>query len=310
MPMGGSFTSVLDDVRFGPGCDGRPAVAALREATLDHRLSIVLNLFGVYYNHVDDLFGTGRLTGVLGPWRPGEPELFATGRRLDSGTLPNRIPVGRAVAVVHRESAQVVVDLGNAYPIADPAGIPAPLPAPVEGLEVGVLGGEDVRAGALLAPAAVTVIGPVPIADLPARAGIVVLPLVPAALAAVEQRPLALLGHRSDGQYLVVSREVANGRYVRADRFVHRVDAPGTTTAVLHVRDRGRPVRDAPVFLRPEPGWVLTLPDAEPVEPASGSVSCAPGRTGPSPCGSTWPTPATPAARSTARWRRSPTHLG
>ena len=76
MPMGGSFTSVLDDVRFGPGCDGRPAVAALREATLDHRLSIVLNLFGVYYNHVDDLFGTGRLTGVLGPWRPGEPELL------------------------------------------------------------------------------------------------------------------------------------------------------------------------------------------------------------------------------------------
>ena len=65
----------------------------------------------------------------------------------------------------------------------------------------------------------------------------------------------------------MVSREVANGRYVRADRFVHRVDAPGTTTAVLHVRDRGRPVRDAPVFLRPEPGSVLTHPDAEPVEP-------------------------------------------
>jgi hypothetical protein len=280
MPMGGSFTSVLDNVRFGRRCDAYPAVAALRDATSDDRLSIVLNLFGVYYNHVDNLFGTGGLTGVLGPWRPGEPARFVAGRRLDGGTIPGRVPVGRAVAVVDRESGRLVVDLGNAYPIAGPDGTPVSLPAPVQELEVGILAGEDVRAGTLLAPDAATVVGRVPIDELLPRAGVVTLPLDPAALEAIEQRPVALLARMPDGRRLVVSREVMDGRYVRADRFVHRIDAPGTVTAVLHVRDRGKPVADAPVFLQAEPGSVLSVREAEPVDPTSGTYAVRTGDDG------------------------------
>jgi hypothetical protein len=67
MPVGASFTSVLEDVRFGPGHTAHPTLAALADGS--GRLAIVLNLCGVYYTPDPERHATGLLAGVIGPAR-------------------------------------------------------------------------------------------------------------------------------------------------------------------------------------------------------------------------------------------------
>lgn len=272
MPVGAAYVSVLEDVVFGP-TDRYPALDALRAATTDARLSIVLDFFGFYYAHVDGLFATGGLTGAIGPWRPGEPRRFVAGRRLDAGALPEfpatptrpasgPIRVGRAMASVDTANARLVVDLGNAYPLANAAGTPLRLSPTVTALEVGVLADESVGVGDDLAADEVIVVGEVALATLVDQAGIVAFPLTPEALEAVADRPIALLAARAGGRRLVVSRESADGLYLRVDDMVHRLDAGEATTATWHAVRRGRPAAGVTVHLAAAGGAdsVLSLP--------------------------------------------------
>jgi len=175
MPVTASFTSVLDDVVFGPGCAAYPVLDALRQTITVPRLSIVLNVFGFFYNHVEDCFATGSLTGCIGPWHAGEPLTFVTGRRLDGGQLPGpspTVPLGRSVAAVDPAASRLVIDLGNAYPIEDHTGTPVPLPPTVTALEVGVLQSEAVSAGASLPADGARIVGEVPVEQTRRQAGI------------------------------------------------------------------------------------------------------------------------------------------
>ncbi|MGH3982898.1 MAG: hypothetical protein ACRDST_09525 [Pseudonocardiaceae bacterium] len=268
-----SFTSVLDDVVFGPGCAGSAVLDALRQASPTPRLSIVLNPFGFFYNHVDDRFATGSLTGCIGPWRLGEPLTFVAGRRLGMGLLarPNataRVMLGPSVVAVDRDASRLVVDLGNAYPVIDHIGVPVALPLPsidgdVTALEAGVLPSENIGAGAVLADGAATIIGALDISQAPLQAGIFSLPMAPATFAAAAQRPLALLARLPDGRRRVICRETLDGLYVRADEFVHRIDAGDGATTTLHAVRRGEPAAGVTVHLSPRAGdgSVLSLPD-------------------------------------------------
>ncbi len=260
---GASFVSVLDDVTYGPRAATSAALSAIRAESDANRLSIVLNTFGYYYAHVDALFGTGSLTGCIGPWRDGEPARFAAGRRIDAGVLarpgPDPILLAWSVASVDEAESRIVLDLGNAYPIVDPVGTPATLAAlstPQErmvALELAILASETVTAGAIIAAddGATAIIGTVDLADAPAQSGVYSFALAPAVAAVVAQRPLGLVVRRQDGTRRVVGRETADGLYVRVDDFVHRIEARGNAKATVYALRRGVPAPEVTIHLAP-----------------------------------------------------------
>lgn len=262
--LGASFTSVLDDVAFGPGADASAALDALRRAAPTPRLSIVLNVFGFVLDHVEDRFTTGSVTGCIGPWRPGEPLRFVAGRRLASGGLEGvdgspSFVLGPSVAAVDRVASRLVIDLGNAYPLADPTGAPIALPVEtaagtVEAIEVGMLPAQG--------GGAPTVLATVDLAQAPAQAGVLSLPLPPGTAADAAQRPLALLARLADDNRTVLCRETRDGLYVRADEFVHRIDAGADATTTLHATQWGEPAAGVTVHLasRNGAGSVLSFP--------------------------------------------------
>ncbi|MEV4075049.1 hypothetical protein [Nonomuraea fuscirosea] len=254
--LGASWTSVLEDVEYGPGAGSVPVLAALREAS-PQRLSIGFNVYGIDARRGGVTFATGRLTGCVGPWREGEPTSFVAGRRLDAGLLTEDVPIGKAVAVVTGD--RLVLDLGNAYPLADVTGTVHPEAAAIG---VAVLPGEDVRAGDVLAPGAGLDLGTISLLPELPPAGVVSFPLARDAAEALARLPLALVTARPDGSRLVVSREIADGLYVRADDFVHRVEAGARATVTLHARRRGAPAAGLTIHLASAqgPGSVLTGP--------------------------------------------------
>ena len=215
--------------------------------------------------------GTGSPTGCIGPWRDGEPLGFVAGRRLEMGQLAPGVLTGPSVVALSPDGTRLTLDLGNAYPIADPGGTPHPQAASIG---VGVLPGEQVRAGDILpADASFPQIGTVSLIPSPPPSGIVSFMLEPGAAAALATRPLALFTTRADGRCLVISRETADGLYVRADDFVHRIEAGESVTVTLHARRRGEPADRVAVHLAAHrlgapgspvltaPGQVETGPD-------------------------------------------------
>ncbi len=244
--QGASFTSVLENVEFGVGCDAYPVLAAL-SAPAPSRLSIGLTVFGVSAQPGSGVFATGRLTGCIGPWQAGEPRSFVAGRRLELGRLAPGVPIGSSVAVVSPDGARLALDLGNAFPIADPGGTPHQQAASIG---VGVLPTEQVRVGDILpADASFPQIGTVSLLPSPPPSGIVSFGLDPGVGAALTSRPLALFTTRADGKCLVVSRETVDGLYVRADEFVHRIEACASATTTLHARRRGAPAGQLTIHL-------------------------------------------------------------
>lgn len=285
MPITASFTSVLDDVAFGPGCRNHPVLDALRLATPTPRLSIVLNVFGFFYSHLEDRFATGSLTGCIGPWLPGEPLSFVAGRRLDMGrltgpTAPVALQFGRSVAAVTRDRSHLVVDLANAYPIRDYQGKPFPMASVdpnVEALEIGVLPTENVVVGSPVpAVPAPTILGSIELEPQPPPAGIFSFPLESEAALAVAQGPLAVLARLADGRRRVVSREPRGGLYVRADEFVHRIDAGNCATTTVHAVRRGEPVTDLPIFLLSRAGTTSVLSVPHRVVTGAGGTATVP----------------------------------
>ena len=258
-PAGASFVSVLEDVVYGSAGAASPALAAIRAESSADRLSIVLNTFGFFRAHVGNSFATGSLTGCIGPWRADEPAGFVAGRRIEAGVLSAEedppVVLGPTAAALDRPNSRLVVDLGNAYPIVDHAGTPATL-ARVSGsaetiaaLEVGVLSGEDVAPEDVLSGDDVVVIGTIDLTEAPGRAGVFSFPLTAAAVSAAGERPLALLARRPDLTRRVVCRETTDGLYVRADEFVHRLDAHSAGVASVWAVRRGSPAAGVAVHL-------------------------------------------------------------
>ncbi|NJP91669.1 hypothetical protein HCN51_19765 [Nonomuraea sp. FMUSA5-5] len=257
--MSATFVSVLEEVAYGPAAAAVPLLAELRDCSPE-RLSIRFTMYGITAQRCTAAFATGRLTGCIGPWSPGEPLSFVAGRRLDMGSLTSETSFGRSVAVVRGD--RLVLDLGNAYPFAASPGPAHPRAARID---VAVLPGEQVQAGDVLPPGADVIdIGTAVLLPSPPPSGVVSLPLPPQAAQALESRPLALLVADAGGGRRVLSRETRDGLYVRADGFVHRVEAGARATVTLHARERGAPAAGVTVHLARVLGdaSVLTVPDS------------------------------------------------
>jgi hypothetical protein len=117
-------------------------------------------------------------------------------------------------------------------------------------LEVGVLDDETVAANALLDADATTLVGAVDLSQARSKAGVYVFPLDPASADHAAGHPLALLARRPDGSHRVICRETTGGLYVRADEFVHRIDAGSSGVARFYAVRRGEPASGVKIHLQ------------------------------------------------------------
>lgn len=247
-PLGAAYTSVLQNLVWEPS----PSIASkvleqLRSLVEKYgpeaALSIRFSLYKYGRNYVDAAaaqgYTFGNVVGAIGIALPDEPKSFVLGRRFAPTKAPPPGPPPPAMsyfdAVVDLESNAVSLDLGNAIPLDADGNVQTNLGA----LSLAVLTVADtiwngqpafLPTGAVLSPAQFAKIGDIPYTQpgwLETTAGIVRLPLPPAAQALVKDHPLAIIKTVPDDMkqsQSILARETVMGYLVRADNFVQRLN--------------------------------------------------------------------------------------
>ncbi len=252
------YQSVLTDLEWG-AVEDSGVLRALKTAAEDSGvLSIKFNVDGYSGNSTSPTFTRGRLVGTLGPAEAGEPHHMIIGRRLIARpVLPRqRIfqPLGKinfCSALVDEGRKTVTIDLGNALQTVGPGGRladhgrltlgcqPAGQPQPT------VLGRIDYTVDRWY----------------PETAGVVSLPLTDAQLSALRTAPLiARLDDVPDP-----TAEARDGRYVRADTLVRRLDPGDTVELPVFASVFGRPASDAVIVTANDPAALQAAPAALPL---------------------------------------------
>jgi hypothetical protein len=206
-------------------------------------LSIRFAVDGFVPDAADPSFTTGRVVGTIGVAHAVEPRHLVRGRQL-AGCGPSQglALLNFSTSVVDPDRGKVLCDLGNALPTQGPAG---------ELLDQGplVLAYGD---------------GSQPIGEIvdygghgwyERTAGIVELPadrvLSAAELDAIARSPLMLTVKDTSGGN--VGAEAPDGRHVRADQFVFRLDPGATADVAIYVTEYGAPLPGVTVNLALDP---------------------------------------------------------
>lgn len=244
------WQSVLTDLEWGD-YEGSKVLKQLHDSVSlpggSGALSVKLNADSYQDNYQSPDFTCGRITGTLGPHEASEPEQFVAGRQLialnaNPGGFP--VPAGQlntCVARVDTRVRKVFVDLGNALPNGSFLGAPKPLgdlSLACNGTNLGPL----VAASVYTDPA-----------WLPGTAGVVEFPvgrsLTDAELKELAGGPVSIVSTQSG----VGIAEVPSGLFVRADRFVYRLN-PGEEAEVrLFATEFGEPAPGMAVALVYDP---------------------------------------------------------
>ena len=241
------FTGFLDSLVWGERTAGSSLLSAWRTAADENegRLSMSLLAYGYSKAAGTDEFTLGSIIGSIAPWRRGEPLTFAPGRRLapNSGNpFASSTGFGYMNAAVSDEGTKLAVDFGNSFPMRLGLGGAIALRdvGPVQVVVLKAPDRETSEAGATCLTAsylegdAVTpdqfeVVGTLSgydIAWLERTAGVVDFVVSDSAKSLLNSRPLALLTSQTDAAPTIALRETVAGLWVRADDFVHRIDAP------------------------------------------------------------------------------------
>jgi len=250
-PSGASayFQSILKNVEWGDVA-ASPCLAQMKQVSSERTLSI--KLITDQYIMSGQQRGYGRITGTLGPYFYGEPRTFIIGRHLAPPHQNQFSPVDCRVDIERRK---VLIDVGNSLPI-DP------------------ITGDFLNSGELTLAAAdgagATAIGPLDYTsdgNYSRTAGIYELPagraLTDAELAMVTNKPLHLLARQQGATSAdVIVAENDDGAYVRAERFVFRLDPGASAIAELIATKFGVPFAGATAQVKAEP---FTLPENSPL---------------------------------------------
>jgi hypothetical protein len=286
------FTGTLTDLAWGPDTEGMTGVGALKAAAAGcgGRLAMSLLTYGYSKSRGTNDFTVGSVVGSIGPWLAGDPEMFAPGRRFapaaDSPNLPfaSASGLGYMTGAVSPDGAIFSLDFGNSIPMwlvdqgLQPGQEPYLALQDLGPLTVVVLKGQDpfasIDSGAVTAPYVsdgdgltpdqYEVIGVVQGYDmewLQATGGIADLSIPAAAAALIGDHPIAVLLGSAPGPLTIGIRETVAGAWVRADRFVQRVDSAETgwvsAPVELWAMRWGRPWAGAPLqasLQPPQPG--------------------------------------------------------
>jgi hypothetical protein len=232
------------------------ALTELKAASAPGLLSIRLTNFG-YFTRADRArFTLGTVSGAIGPADAQAPHTFIPGRRF-APVAPSAVAQGLGffTGILDRAHRRVRLDLSNALPISSPSGAIVNQGA----LHLAILRNDTVAEGQPAANNA-DIVGEIPYRSvdwLTTNGGIFSLPLTDAQVTAAAGLPLALVLQRPGAAAIVAVRETAAGRYVRADRFLQRVDAGESASIVMTATKFGEPLPAAPLVVQlvgPTPG--------------------------------------------------------
>jgi len=246
------YQSVLESLTFGaPGASR--FLTELQAAATDGLLSIKFNLDGYSMTRGSAGFTKGRLVGTIGPATAAEPRHYVVGRHFNRVLFNDNWPfpfpsirptrgINYCVAVLDEANARIRIDLGNAISTA---------PSGKNAADMGQL---TLICGAGSAT-------PVTIGEIPYRtpgwyeatAGIVDLPigraLTAGELAAVSGKPLSLVLTPATGPSVIAAAEDAQGRHLRADDFVARLNPGDPFPVALRASVFGKPLAGVQIDL-------------------------------------------------------------
>lgn len=256
-PLGGTWTSVLEDVVWGEKAIESPFLEALRAKTHQNNISINLNAFGYYYAHADGRFSLGRILGSIGPWFEGEPDLFAPARRL-YGVYKNGNVFAGSNFLLSEEQARLSIDLGSSFPVSDSIGTINLETNLYLAVSKQALAMEPSVSDVLIPASELLIIGKVPYMKgvnwINGCSGIVDFNNISNdVVAALGNNQLVLVAHNNDNQFLLVAREAMGGYVCRADNFVQRIDTNQTVTVDIYAYRFGKPIPNQGISLALEP---------------------------------------------------------
>ncbi len=219
---GAMWQSVLTNLKWAD-VSSSPFLTALKAAAEDGLLSIKFNVDGYSMDNEDLGFLRGRITGTLGPADADEPHQFVRGRQLAAIYPPTQgFPVPEqnlnwCVARLDETAGKVYLDLGNALPTTGASNALA---------DVGDLTLQTKDGGIILG----TVPAKVYSGDnswYATTAGVVEFPtrgsLTPDQIKTLRNTPLCIVG-KDPSHHVSAVNEADDGRFVRADHFVHRLN--------------------------------------------------------------------------------------
>ncbi len=259
--LAAAYQSILKNVVWSNFAKS-PVLAALKAKTTGDKLSIRMNVFGYDRTPQAADYGTGVVTGTIGPYLPNEPKHFVMGRQLTAALNPDPdlfpfVPangLGNIQAQVDGAIESVSVDLGNALPTMDSTGTLQDLGP----LVLGILKDPEVKQGDGVGSDRIEILGAIPYrqANWFARtAGIqhFLFGTNAPINALIDDHPLVVALQDGAAHFTVLNRESADGVYVRADTFVFRMN-PGDSAAIdFRATMYGRPFA-ASVNLQPTMG--------------------------------------------------------
>ncbi|MEJ0079276.1 MAG: hypothetical protein WDO17_28340 [Alphaproteobacteria bacterium] len=245
------FQSVIECVSFADDAPNSTFLTDLRGATTDKLLSIRLMTFGYVGDWTSPNYTLGTVLGVIGPCGSvDEPTSFVSGRRFTPkpGPLSSQQPassfqgINYFTAVVDEDAKMLLLDLGNALPLASTDGTIMKLGT----LSAGLLLDGSLTEQSPVTPQSFQSVGTIPYDKkgwLAATSGIVALPLTPAQIAQSRNTPLALVTQPANGGGPVVAmRETQDGILVCAEPSVLRIDSPDSQKTRIFAAKFGKPI--------------------------------------------------------------------
>ncbi|HKP13618.1 MAG TPA: hypothetical protein VJZ91_15970, partial [Blastocatellia bacterium] len=260
-PMGASYQSVITNLRWGQSLTSR-FLKELHGLNLS-KLSIKFNLDGINLSSGTPTFTQGRIVGAIGPAYDGEPDHFVAGRLLRAAPTPTNDPYNAPATLLTAPGAPifftpcqvdekrkvVTVDVGNSISTTTP-------------------GGPMNTALGRLALAALPQTAPRPLIGeinyqaqdwYTTTAGIEEFPLSEELLSLIANQPLGIVQIASWGKINPLIQENSLGAFVRADRFVFRMDPGDEVEVQLYATVFGKPAVNQTISLVYDPDSVNNM---------------------------------------------------
>jgi hypothetical protein len=235
--MSALYQSVITDLRTGDSVSSSRLLQELLTVSPD-ALSARFIVDAMDMDPTSPTFTFGRLVGAIGPTAPSEPTHFVAGRRLSAvaGSTPG---LNDAAALVH--DAVLSVDLGNSRPMQSLGGPPTPIgPLSFALLDEQGNPGPPFASVACDDPGWSASCGGV--ADFVLSADVAT---------TAESRPIVVVNAGAP-----VLSESVDGKWLRADDFVFRMDPGDRASTTFYARRFGRPDSGVKISLGYDPSMM------------------------------------------------------
>jgi hypothetical protein len=246
------YQSVLDRVQWS-ATPSSAVLKALQQASQDGQLSINMNLYAYGRDPSIARYTLGRVAGVIGPYRSGEPKHFVLGRQMVAAVQSNGVSAANGVftfqAKVDAGRKVLAADFGNSLQIVNANGAFVNLGP----LAMAVLKEQTDQVLTTVSADQIALLGTVGYQQpdwYKQTAGVQEFDYTANSwcVANIEKFPLLLLSPQANNSYKVLVQESLGGLYVRADTYVYRLDPKQSKTVDLYTTQYGKPISAAISF--------------------------------------------------------------